>query len=349
MTLASPASETPFLSIILPVRNEAPFIDANIERLLTQDYPADRYEILVVDGESTDDTARRAREWVARDARVRLLDNSSRFVANGLNLALPECRGELICWVDGHMLLERHYLSTGVGLLAEHPEAWSVGGPITHVGSGVFGRAVAAAQSHPIGVGNARHRYREYDGYGEGAINPIYRRSVFDRVGTFDEGLVRNQDDEFNFRITQAGGKILISSRMNSIYYVRESMPLLFRQYAQYAFWRIPMLKKYGRPTHLRQLVPPAFYLLMLALLIAGVVQGSLLLAAGLPIAYLSILALTSASLVRRLGLTVALVLPLAFLGMHAGYAYGYLSGFLAAIFRPNAWSAEGRMAKLTR
>jgi len=349
MTPSESSAAAPFVSIILPVRNEGPFIDANLERLLAQDYPADKFEILIVDGRSTDDTWARAELWAKRDNRVRLLDNPRQFVANGLNLALAECQGELICWVDGHMLLDRDYLAVGVQLLAEHPEAWCVGGPIMHAGRGPIGRAVAIAQSHPFGVGNARHRYEHYEGYGEAAINPIYRRWIFEQIGNFDEQLVRNQDDEYGYRIRQAGGRVFISYRMRSLYFVRESFTQLFRQYAQYAFWRIPMLKKYGRPTHLRQLIPPLFYALMVVLAVIGGILGNWLVAVGLPAVYLLCLLVAGwATWTRRQG-TPALLVPLAFLTMHGGYAYGYWKGFLAAICWPAAWDPDSNMAKLTR
>src|SRR5262249_24092184 len=147
-----------------------------------------------------------------------------------------------------------------------------------------FGRAVALAMSHPLGVGNALHRYPNYEGYAEGTQFPAFRRRVFDEIGLFDERLVRNQDDEFNFRIRRAGGKGFVSSRVRYQYFVRERVGQLFKQYFQYGFWRIPVMVKHRRPTTLRQVVPTLFYaacalLALMALwwrhpLVAGILPG---------------------------------------------------------------------------
>src|SRR5262249_24306710 len=146
----------------------------------------------------------------AEQPRLIVVDNPGCIVSIGLNLAVARARGEVIVRIDGHALIAPDLIRQDVALLAAHPEAWVVGGPIQHVGTTSLGKAVAVAMSHPLGVGNARHRYPDFEGYVESAQFPAFRREVFDRVGLFDERLVRNQDDEFNYRIGQAGGKIYV-------------------------------------------------------------------------------------------------------------------------------------------
>ena len=340
--------EWPFVSVVMPVRNEGAFMDRNLESILSQEYPADRMEVLVADGMSDDNTRAVVARWAERDPRVRLIDNVGQIVSTGLNQAIREARGEIILRIDGHVHVSPDFVRQNIALLDEHPEAWCVGGPIKHVGANTFGRAVAAAQSSRIGVGTAYHRFENYEGYVEGAVFPAIRRWVFDRVGNFDENLVRNQDDEFNFRVNQAHGKIFISPRVHSSYFVRDCPSKLFRQYFQYSFWRVPILKKHRRPTHFRQLVPPLFYLAMLVCFIVGVALRQPWLAAGLPLMYCGGLLLGALFVAPRLGLASAACYPIALLAIHGGYALGYWYGLWSALFHRNAWNPSGAMAKLS-
>ena len=211
------------------------------------------------------------------------------------------------------------------------------------------GKAVAIAMSHPAGVGMATHRFPDYEGYVEGAQFPAVRRWVFERVGTFDEQLVRNQDDELNYRITLAGGKSYVSPRVRYVYYVRDSPRKLFRQYLQYSFWRIPVIRKHKRPTTPRQMAPPLFFLAMLVLLIVGLALRQPLVALALPAAYLGVLLLIGVSQIPKAGLKVALLVPVAIAIMHVAYAMGIVLGLFSAVFRPHTWDHSGSMATLSR
>ncbi|HEX5470429.1 MAG TPA: hypothetical protein VFW73_01005, partial [Lacipirellulaceae bacterium] len=201
----------------------------------------------------------------------------------------------------------------------------------------------------PFGVGMASHRFADYEGYAEGAAFPAIRRWVFGRVGNFDEHLVRNQDDEWNFRVAQAGGKIYISPRVRYAYFVRDSVTRLFRQYFQYSFWRIPVIRKHKRPTTLRQIVPPLFFLTMLLLALAGIWLRQPLVALALPAVYCTVLVLVGISVIPKQGLAVASLVPVALATIHVAYALGLVYGFLAAIVYPRAWDHAGSMATLSR
>ena len=225
------ADKFPFVSVVIPVRNEAGFIADLIGAILKQDYLPDRLEIIVADGQSTDGTREILASLQAQHPRLIVVENPGRIVSTGLNLAVARARGDVIVRIDGHAIVASDFIRENVALLAEHPEAWSVGGPIRHAATTTFGKAVGVAMSHPVGVGNALHRYPEHEGYVEGAQFPAIRRQVFDRIGMFDERLVRNQDDEFNYRIRRAGGKIYVSPRVRYSYFVREHIGQLFRQY----------------------------------------------------------------------------------------------------------------------
>jgi GT2 family glycosyltransferase len=339
----------PFLSVIVPVRNEAGFVASLIDAIFAQDYPSNRFEVIVADGLSTDGTRDILAGLSARYPRLVVIDNPGRIVSTGLNLAVAKSRGTVIVRIDGHAVIATDFLRQNVALLSEHPEAWSVGGPIRHAATTTFGKAVGVAMSHPLGVGNALHRYPEYEGYVESAQFPAMRRSVFERIGLFDERLVRNQDDEFNYRIRRAGGRIYVSPRVRYAYFVRASVRQLFKQYFQYGFWRIPVIEKHGRPTTLRQIAPTLFYLACVLLVAIGLWSRELSIAVMLPAIYTGALVLAGIGMVRSKGIRVAALVPLAIATMHAGYAWGLAYGMWARLFHASAWDSQGRMAAISR
>jgi glycosyltransferase involved in cell wall biosynthesis len=352
---ASPAvdstdrAELPFVSVVIPVRNEEGFIARTLDQILAQEYPAERMEIIVADGMSDDRTRGILADYTARYPQVRVVDNPERITPVGLNVAIAAARGDIVTRIDGHCEVAADFIRQNVALLDEHPEAWVTGGPIVHAGRNAFGEAVAVAMSHPAGVGMATHRFPNYEGYVEGAQFPTFRRWVFDRIGTFDERLVRNQDDELNYRIAQAGGKCYVSPRVRYVYYVRGRLVQLFRQYFQYSFWRIPVMRKHKRPTTPRQVVPLAFYLAVIVLAVVGIWLGRPWVALALPAVYGAVLLLIAISIVPRKGLLVAALVPVAIATMHLAYALGMLYGFWASLFHHRAWDTRGSMSSLTR
>ncbi len=321
------ATSLPFVTVVMVVRNEGPFIARSLDLVLRQDYPRDRMEIIVADGRSTDNTRDVLAEYHAKYPFIQCVDNPGRIVASGLNVAIDQAQGELIVRIDGHGEVATDFVSQVVRLMEEHPEAWSGGGPIVHAGTNRFGEAVAVAMSHPFGVGLATHRFPDYEGYVEGAHFPTFRKWIFERIGKFDEQLVRTEDDEFNYRIAQAGGKIYVSPRVRYVYYVRDRLGNLFRQYFQYSFWRIPVIRKHKKPTTLRQVVPPLFFLTMAVLAGIGIWLGQPLVALALPAVYGIALLLIAISVIPRKGLAVASLVPLALATIHFAYALGIAYG----------------------
>jgi succinoglycan biosynthesis protein ExoA len=339
----------PFVTVVVPVRNEAGFIADLCRAILGQDYPPDRFEVIVADGMSTDGTRDILAGLQERHFSLTVVDNPGRIVSTGLNIAVARSRGDIIIRIDGHALIASDFMRENVALLAAHPEAWSVGGPIRHAAMTPLGKAVAVAMSHPLGVGNALHRYPEFEGYVEGAQFPAIRRWVFDRIGMFDERLVRNQDDEFNYRIRHAGGKIYVSPRVRYSYFVRERLGQLFKQYFQYGFWRIPVIEKHRRPTTLRQMAPTLFYAACVILALAGLWWRRPFLALALPASYAAALIAAGAATARSHDIRVSSCLPVTIAAMHAGYAFGLAYGMWARIFHSAAWDSQGKMAALSR
>ena len=323
-----PEQAPPFVSVIIPIRNEADFIERAIRSILDNDYAADKMEIIVVDGMSDDGTTETVAKLSQADSRVRMLDNPKRIVPAAMNIGIKAARGDLFIRVDGHAEIPADFVTKSVECLREHPDAWVVGGHIETVADDYTGRAIASAMRSPVGVGNSRFRLGDYEGWVDTLAFGTHHKWIVEKIGYFDEELVRNQDDEFNLRITLAGGKIWMSRSIQSTYFSRGSLRKLWRQYFQYGFWRIRTLQKHKRPAAFRQLVPLLLVLSMLLLVLAGLLWRGLwiLLAveAGL---YLLGLAAGALDVGRRSGWRFAPIAPLVLVILHFAYGLGSLWG----------------------
>lgn len=331
--VAGPPRE-PSVTVVVPCRNERVFIESCVRALLEQRDPPTRYEILVVDGMSDDGTREILGRMVGPDPRLRMLDNPGRIASTALNLAISRSTGDVIIRVDGHVRVASDFVRASLRLLAEHPEAWAVGGPVVHRGRTPFARGVAIAMASWFGVGGARHRGEDYEGYAEAAVFPAVRRRVFTTVGLFDEELVRNQDDEFHLRITDAGGQIYISPRVKHEYYVRERPGALFRQYLQYGYWKVQVMRKHRKVIAPRHLAPVAFAVIAPASLVGALLAPSPLKPIFLmPLAAYAALAITffAGTMARTRDPWIAASATLAAATMHTAYGLGTILGLVAS------------------
>jgi len=231
--------DLPFVTIIMPIRNEAHFIKRAIRSVLNNDYPAEKMEILIVDGMSNDGTREIIAGLSKEDNRIKLLDNPKRITPSAMNIGIKAARGDLFIRVDGHVEIPADFITNSIRCLHEHSEAWVAGGYIKTAAESFVGRAIAAAMQSPIGVGNSKFRLGDYEGWVDTLAFGIHHKWIVEKIGYFDEELVRNQDDEFNLRIILAGGKIWMSKAIQSTYFSRGSLYKLWKQYFQYGFWRI--------------------------------------------------------------------------------------------------------------
>lgn len=317
----------PFVTIIMPVRNEADFIARSLGAALRQTYPADCYEIIVVDGMSDDATRQVVAELAAATAvAVRLLENPARTTPQALNLGVEAARGAVVVLVGGHCEIAPDYIAACVAAL-ERSGAACVGGAMTTIGQTQRAEQIAMAQSSPFGVGGVAFRTgRETAGYVDTVAFGAYRREVFAQIGGFDEELVRNQDDELNFRLTQAGGKIWLDPAIRVDYFSRASVGRLWRQYYEYGLYKVRVIQKRGAVPSWRHLVPAGFVLaLALSLLAAiGLRRPKLALAVAGPYALAS--AAASLHTARRDPAAIASLPPI-FATLHLAYGLGFLAG----------------------
>jgi succinoglycan biosynthesis protein ExoA len=319
------------ISVVIPSFNEHQHIETCIRSLLHQERPSEGFEIIVVDGLSEDGTRDVLKRLGREHPELRVIDNPRRITPCAMNTGIRNARGRYVAILGAHCHYASDYLVTCVALLDEHPEATCVGGPAVSTGRSPFGQAVAAAMSHPVGIGNAKHRYPNYEGYAEGACYPVFRKEVFEKIGLYDEMLVRNQDDELNYRLAKHGEKVFISPRARYSYFIRETPSKLFQQYFDYGYWRVEVLRKHRLPASPRQIVPPLFVLVILAGVIIGVLlPGWWKLTAGaLPVLYGGTLLTVGVTMRGHIGWRAAALFAAAAAIMHAAYAAGFVRGLL--------------------
>jgi glycosyltransferase involved in cell wall biosynthesis len=312
----------------MPVRNEGKFITECLDAVMQQDYPPDRMEVFVVDGMSTDATPDVIRTYQGRRPPVRLLKNPGKIVPKGMNVALAEAKGEIIVRVDGHCKIAPDYVSRCVGHILDD-RVDGVGGPVRTMGGTWTARAIALAMSSPFGVGGSAFRtVSDRTMLADTVPFPAYTRAIIDRAGPYDEELVRNQDDEYNYRLRKLGAKILLASDVKSEYFSRSSIRSLWRQYYQYGYWKVRVLQKHPRQMKARQFVPAAFVAaLALAILVAawgGV--WPLVCVAG---AYCTAAICAGVLTARRDRLSMVPLLLVAFGALHLSYGLGFFTGLL--------------------
>jgi len=316
----------------MPVRNEGEYMEESLEAILRQDYPADRMEVIVVDGASEDSTVEIANK-IAEDARARaraeviLMTNPNKTAPVSLNLALGRARGDVIVRVDGHTEIAGDYVSRCLDALGR-TGADNVGGVQRAVGRTGVGRAIAVATGSRFGAGDARFRYAKREAWVDTVYMGAFRRSIFDKVGLFDEELVRNQDDEFNLRVRKAGGRVFLDPAIRSTYRPREKIGALWNQYFGYGLFKVLIIRKHSRISSWRQLIPAAFIIALLASFIVAAITRLAPIAAIVAGPYLITVLAVSFWLGRKDPESLML-LQVVFPTLHFAYGSGFLAGLV--------------------
>ena len=332
MPSSDSAAPLPRVTVVMPVRNEAGHITRSLDSVLEQDYPADRLDIVVADGMSTDDTRAIVSRRMSSHSNLKLIDNPGRIAPTGLNRATAATGADIIARVDGHCEIAPDYIRRAVWHL-QHEKVQGVGGPIETVGETATAAVIAAAMTSGFGVGGSAFRtVKGKTMLCDTIAFPVYTRAIVERAGGYDEELVRNQDDEYNYRLRKLGAKLLLAADVRSRYYSRGTVRSLFKQYFQYGFWKVRVLQKHPRQMSLRQFIPPAF----VASLIGSVGFASVSVfgwwcAAGIAVCYMAANALASIrmAMIRSALGRHLLLLPVVFAVLHVSYGLGFLVGLV--------------------
>lgn len=322
--------ELPFVSIVMPVRNESNFIAKSLQRVLEQNYPCDRFEVIVADGCSTDATPSIIESFKPRHPNLKLIINPGKIAPTGLNAAIAEARGEVIVRIDGHCEIAPDYVLCCVTHL-RNAQVDGVGGPLETVGSTSTAQAIAAAMSSSFGVGGAAFRtVKNKTILTDTVAFPAYTRAIIERAGLFDEELVRNQDDEYNYRLRKLGAKILLAADVKARYYSRGTLWKLSRQYFQYGYWKVRVLQKHPRQMSWRQFAPPIFVAsLIAASLLACLIPFGLYVLAIIFCCYLTANLLASIWTAHKNRWSYLFLLPAVYGSLHLSYGLGFLAGLI--------------------
>ena len=314
----------------MPVLDEEAHLAEAVEAILSSAYGGPVQVVLAL-GPSRDRTDEIARQLAAADARVRLVPNPTGKTAAALNAAIAAADHDIIVRVDGHAIIPADYIDVAVATL-EQTGADNVGGIMGADGVTDFEQAVAAAMTSWFGVGSAAFHIGGEPGPALTVYLGCFRRSALDRVGGFDESMVRAQDWELNHRIRATGGLVWFTPRMRVSYRPRGSLRRLARQYHEYGRWRREVARRHPETVSLRYLAPPLALVAVVggtAIGVIGLATGSrpLLLGFAAPLGYAVATLAASARASRGLSRTSARWLPAVFATMHASWGAGFIRG----------------------
>lgn len=330
-----------FVSVVIPCYNEEKFIQTALQNLYDQ-YDKQNYEIVIVDGMSTDRTRELIKEFgeAHQDLSLRLVDNPDRHIPKALNLGIDAARGELIIRMDSHAAPSVGYVRRCVELLLRNDAA--VVGMYCCVRpsqAGVMAGAIAAVVSHPFGIGDASYRLDQaspqqlVDTVAFGA----FRKELWQRLGGFNEALLTNEDYDFNYRVRAAGGTVLLDRAEHTTYFARGTLGGLIQQYARYGKWKARMIRLHPSSIKARHLVAPVFVLSLLLLPLLGIWwwPAWAVLAVEL-FAYFSLAIYFATKISRReeSGLRMMLVLPIVFFSLHVTWGVSFLLSVIQPSFK---------------
>ncbi len=324
------------VTIVVACRNEIAHIPAFLDSLARLDRSNLKLDVIVADGMSTDGTRQILDTFAREHAWCKVIDNPGKIVSTGLNQAVQLAQGEFIVRMDAHTVYEPAYVVQSIAVL-QSTGAANVGGPQRSRARGYWTRAIHAGFHAPFATGGARFRDDNYCGPVDTVPYGCWRREYLIAIGLFDETLVRNQDDELNLRIRLAGGIIRQDPSIVSWYAPRATLAGVFRQYFEYGFWRVAVLRKHAGQGALRHFVPAAALLSGIGLLLF---DRPILMV--LALIYLLLSLLASVQSARREGWDLFPALPITF----AVYQLAYAAGFLAGLVY---WTLFGRYRKNPR
>jgi len=328
--------EYPPVSVVMPVRNEERHLTQAVRHVLGQDYPGPLELVLAV-GPSADRTEQIARDLATKEPRISVVANPSGKIAAALNLAVRTARHPVIARIDGHALFPPDYLRTAIAVLAATGAA-DVGGVMAAEGETPFQQAVAWGMTSKAGVGSAGWHTGGQAGPADSVYLGVYRREMIEQAGGWDEGMLRAEDWELNYRIRARGGLVWFTPELRVTYRPRESVRALGAQYFHYGRWRRVIVREHPETASFRYLAPPAAVALVTAGLLAGLVglagiaagaptaMGALTVGLVIPLVYLAGIAVVSAALSRGMPTRVRAQLPLVLGVMHMGWGSGFLT-----------------------
>jgi succinoglycan biosynthesis protein ExoA len=318
------------VSVIVPCYNEQATIGLLLNALYSQTFPCHEMEVIIADGLSEDRTRQEIEAFQLKhpQLKIKVVDNHKRNIPSGLNRAISASNGEFIVRLDAHSVPYPDYIERCVNAL-QSKLGDNVGGvwEIKPAGDRWMARAIAAAVSHPLGVGDAYYRYTSSAGPVDTVPFGAFRKVLIDQIGLFNEALLTNEDYEFNVRIRQANGQVWLDPEIRSIYFARSTWSSLIRQYWRYGFWKGRMLLRYPHTLRWRQALPPLFVLSLISLAFLGLWAplARFLLAAEIGLYSVLLFIVASILAVKKQDIGMLVGVPLAIGSMHISWGTALL------------------------
>ncbi len=320
----------PIISVVVPIRNEERFIARTLDFILNQDYPKDKLEILVVDGQSDDNTVAIVNEIASKDTRVRLLNNPKRLSSAARNIGAKAAGGEIITFIDGHVYIDNDQLLKNTASLMIEKEVSALSRPqlLDTPDNGFFQKAVAIARKSALGHGLDSTIYSMDEKYVDPTSSGAsYRREVFEKIGYFNEAFDAAEDVEFNYRVSRAGFKSFTSPKLAVYYYPRNSLKSLFKQLTRYGVGRFRFLREHREAISSGALIPPLYYLGLVGLIMIALIDDFTrpYLAFYVEIYAVAILIGSLYEAIKH-GIGYLFELPAIYICIHGGLAWGFIS-----------------------
>lgn len=323
----------PKISITIPCRNEENYISDCLESIVNSNYPKDLFKVFVCDGCSDDSTLSIVNEFKARfPNNIEVLINERRTTPYALNLGLKQGGFDIKIILGAHSKIDSNYLLNCANDLIDKPDLGCVGGIINNKSENNIAEVISKAMSSSFGVGNAYFRTGEKSGYVDTVAFGAYRSEVFEKIGYFDEELVRNQDDEFNYRLIQSGYKIWLNPKIKADYFVRGDYKKLWKQYYQYGYWKVFVNQKHKAVTSIRQLIPFLLVLFSFSGPIAFIMPQEIIFLYGLGLCLYFIFAMLYAYKAAGSQKKIVFQIFYTFLILHYSYGLGYFNGVITFI-----------------
>jgi glycosyltransferase involved in cell wall biosynthesis len=329
----------PTVSIIVPCLNEEHTIGLLLDAIYKQTYSIDEIEVVIADGYSTDGTRDVIEQFALdhKDLSVILVDNPKRIIPGGLNVALDHSQGEYIIRLDAHSIPQPNYVELCISALKTTGAA-NVGGAweIQASGSNWIARSIATAASHPLGAGDARYRYKGNAGEVHTVPFGAFQRSWMNKVGTFNESLLTNEDYEYNYRLRTTGGKIWFDPEIQSVYFARKNLRELMRQYLRYGYWKAMMLVQNPKSLRWRQALPAGFVFGLFSLSLLAIVFPNLRILLSLYLGTYAAITIGFGIIeaIRNRDLLIVFGFPFALWTMHLSWGSAFLVSILGWIVR---------------
>lgn len=320
----------PLISIVISCRNEEKCIGKCFDSILSNDYPKDRLEVLAIDGQSEDKTRDIILNYTQKHQFIKLLHNPQKITPVAMNFGIKNAIGDIIILVNAHSMLDKKFLKYSVEYL-EKTNADAVGGMLSTINenNSLISEAIPLAVDSIFGSGGRRYRSRTTAGYVNDTLPYCaYPKTTFDKYGYIDEELIRDQDEEFNYRIQKKGGKIFFTPQIKSYLWVRGSLNKVWKQHFQYGYFKPLVSQKVGATLTWRQLIPGIFVGSLIATGITSFVsQKILLILLTITCLYLLVNVIFSTLIAMQKGWKNFFALPIIFTTLHFSYGLGYLKG----------------------